>query len=297
MLRVLLGYGDVSAGAQPDTFYFNGRPYRGDYRRVDGGAIVNLLDLEQYLYAVVPREMSPRWPAAALQAQAICARTYVLQRSNPQRAYDLVPSEIDQVYSGMDGESPDGRNAVDATTRQVLRFGALFATVAYSSCCGGHTEASADAWGNAAVPYLDGVRCTYCTASPNYRWSSAISLEDVGQQFASQLAAFGALRDIRPAQYDPSGRVRMFELVAEHGGLSVKGGAFRLAVGPRLMRSLLITAVRLDSGTREVTMEGYGLGHGVGMCQWGARGMALAGRSARDVLSFYFPGTQVSTND
>jgi stage II sporulation protein D len=296
-LRVLLGPGDAGPGPQPGSFSFNGRRYRGDYRRTADGSIVNLVDVEQYLYSVVPREMSPGWPAAALEAQAICARTYVLQRSNPNRDYDLVPSELDQVYAGMQGESPAGRAAVDATATQVLRYGSQYALVAYSSCCGGHTEASSDAWGSTPVPYLGGVTCTYCVASPNYRWSARLPLADLANRFADRLGPFGALRDVRIEQVDPSGRARSLQLVAERGTVDVKGSSFRLAAGARVVRSLLITRLQLDSGAGTLVAEGGGLGHGVGMCQWGARGMALAGRSARDVLALYFLGTQVSTND
>lgn len=294
-LRVLLGPGDAQPGPQ-GSFLFDGRPYRGDFQHGPGG-IVNLVDIEQYLYSVVPREMSPGWPPQALAAQAVCARTYVLQRSNPHRAYDLVPSELDQVYQGVAGESPAGRTAVDATAGQVLRYGDLYASVAYSSCCGGHTEASSDAWGSAPVPYLGGVRCTYCAASPNYRWTTGIALSDVAAHFGDQLGPLGLLRDAHIAATDPSGRARSFELLAERGSINVKGSTFRIAVGPRVLRSLLITSFHLDDPSGSFSVEGAGLGHGVGLCQWGARGMALAGRSARDILAFYFPGTQVSTND
>jgi stage II sporulation protein D len=294
-LRVLLGPGETQPGPQ-GSFLFNGRLYRGDFQHTVGG-VVNVVDIEQYLYSVVPREMSPGWPAAALQAQAVCARTYVLQRSDPRRAYDLVPSELDQVYQGVAGESPAGRSAVDATAGQVLRYGALYASVAYSSCCGGHTEASSDAWGSVAVPYLNGVRCTYCTESPNYRWTAEIALADVAAHFGDQLGPLGALRDVRIAATDPSGRARAFELLAERGSVTVKGTTFRITVGARLLRSLLITAMRLDGSSGTLSVEGAGLGHGVGMCQWGARGMSLAGRSTGDILALYFPGTQVSAND
>lgn len=295
-LRVLLGAGDAQPGP-PGSFFFNGKPYRGAFTRTDAGAVVNLVDIEQYLYSVVPREMPPGWPDAALQAQAVCARTYVLQRSNPRRAYDLVPSELDQVYQGVAGESPSGRTAVDATAGQVLRYDDLYASVAYSSCCGGHTEASSDAWGSVPVPYLGGVACTYCSASPNYRWTAAIALSDVAARLRDQLGPFGALRDVRISGTDPSGRARAFDLLAERGSVNVKGSAFRISVGARILRSLRISALRLDEPSGMLTVEGAGLGHGVGLCQWGARGMALAGRSARDVLALYFPGTQVSTND
>ncbi|MBV8149130.1 MAG: hypothetical protein JO092_08570, partial [Candidatus Eremiobacteraeota bacterium] len=82
-LRVLLGSGDAEPGPAPGAFLFNGQAYRGAFVRLRDGTIVNVVDIEQYLYSVVAREMPARWPATALEAQAICARTYVLQRSNP----------------------------------------------------------------------------------------------------------------------------------------------------------------------------------------------------------------------
>ena len=281
-LRVLLGRGN-----------FDGRSYRGTFQRLEDGQIVNVVDLEEYLYSVVSREMSPRWPAAALEVQSICARTYVLQRSDPRRPYDLVPSELDQIYDGIAGETPASIAAVNATSAKVMKFGGAFARVAYSSCCGGHTEGSSDAWGGAAFPYLDGVVCTTCAASPNYRWTTMIALDSVATRFSLELAPFGALSDVRLTERDASGRARAFELVAERGSAIVAGSAFRRGLGSRVLPSLLVTKVQRSVNEPVISIEGGGLGHGVGLCQWGARGMALDGRAALDILAFYFPGATV----
>jgi stage II sporulation protein D len=292
-LRVLLGPGTASPLPGGAGFTFGGRSYRGSFVRSSDGSVINVVDLEQYLYSVVPHEMSPSWPVAALAAQAVCARTYVLQRSNPRREYDLRPSEADQVYGGMATESEAGRAAVDATARQVLRYGSGFASIAYSSCCGGHTESSSDAWGAAPLPYLSGVTCPWCVESPNYRWVSSVALDQIEQSFGA-LGAFGVLRDVRIDGTDPSGRARRFELVGERGTFAVKGSTFRLGVGARVIRSLLIT--RLTQANGSIAIEGGGLGHGVGLCQWGARGMAVAGKPANDILKFYFPGTEIAND-
>ena len=292
-LRVLLGRGTATPAAG-GTFLFDGRAYRGAFAQTPDGFIVNTVTLEEYLYSVVPREMPPSWPAAALQAQAVCARTYVLQRSNPRRNYDLVPSELDQVYGGIASESPAGRAAVDATSGGVLHFGDGFAQVMYSSCCGGHTEASSDAWGGAPFTYLAGVVCPYCTASPEYRWQRDIDRNTLESTFATELAPYGALKSVRVSAMDSSGRARIVELAAERGSAFLKGSAFRSRVGARIIPSLLITKIDETSQAPDrFTVEGGGLGHGVGLCQWGARGYALAGGSSRDILGLYFPGTDV----
>lgn len=289
-LRVLLGYGDATA-VSPGIFEFDGRSYRGKFARTQDGQIVNLVDLEQYLYSVVSREMPPGWPSGALETQAICARTYVLARSDPRRSYDLVPSELDQRYDGIQGETATAVAAVDATGGQVLSFGGFFAQVAYSSCCGGHTESASDAWGNVAPSYLEGVLCTWCTTSPNYRWKRSILLDDIAQRCAAELAMLGTLQGVQIGERDASGRAKMLELVTDHGNASVTGTAFRRAVGTRVLPSLLLTDLMRSPDGATIDIEGGGLGHGVGLCQWGARGMAASGQSATEILSLYFPGT------
>ncbi len=290
-LRVLLGRGPFAAG-NTDGFTFEGRAYRGRAAQLADGSVINTLSLEEYLYSVVPREMSPSWPVAALQAQAVCARTYVLQRSNPQRAYDVVPSELDQVYTGIGSETAAGTAAVTATRGTVLRFGEQYARVMYSSCCGGHTEAASDAWGGTSLPYLSGVVCTTCNASPYFRWNRTLDVAAVAAAFSPELQAVGPLQTLREGDRDASGRARSIVLQAEHGALAVKGGTFRLRVGPRVLPSLLIS--RFEPATEapeRIVIEGGGLGHGVGLCQWGARGLALGGATFSDILHSYFPGT------
>lgn len=292
-LRVLLGRGTVTTNGA-GAFTFNGRDYRGRAAQLADGMVLNTLPLEAYLYSVVPREMTSSWPAAALQAQAVCARTYVLQRSNPQRTYDVVPSELDQVYTGIAGETPAGRAAVDATSAMVLRYGDGFARVMYSSCCGGRTESSIDAWGGAPLAYLNGVVCTTCTNAPYYRWNREIDLSAVAQAFDHELQPVAPLQAVRQGMPDPSGRARDFVLQGARGDVPIKGAAFRLRVGPHVLPSLLITKFEPATEAPErIAIEGGGLGHGVGLCQWGARGRALEGASFSDILHFYFPGTEI----
>lgn len=289
-LRVLLGRGAATPAAG-GTFDFDGRLYRGTFEQTEDGQIVNVVDLEQYLYSVVPREMPSSWPLAALQAQAICARTYVLQRSDPRRSYDLVPSEIDQRYDGMAAETPSGLAAVDASAGAVLGFAGGYAQIAYSSCCGGHTESSAEAWGNVPIPYLGGVVCTSCADSPNFRWERTLGFDVIAERFSAASPAPARVEDLRITARDASGRARSFELVTDLGGTTVGGSAFRRGVGTRVLPSLLLTDLRRTPDGTGVAIAGGGLGHGVGLCQWGARGLALGGADAAAIVALYFPGT------
>ncbi|MDQ2680747.1 MAG: SpoIID/LytB domain-containing protein [Candidatus Eremiobacteraeota bacterium] len=296
-LRVLLGNG----AAQPidaQSFMFNGRPYRGTFSMLGSGQVVSIVPLEEYLYSVVSKEMPRSWPRAALEAQAILARTYVLQRSNPNRDYDVVPSEADQVYGGIASETVQSVAAVTTTNDRVLRYSGDFAQVSYSSCCGGHTENIADAWGGKGFPYLAGVRCPYCTDSPDYRWSRELALNALSRAFAAEIDPLGAITSIEVAQSDGSGRARTIGISGTNGSVRIPGNALRSRLGARVVRSLLIREISLSAPSAEqagqtVVIEGSGLGHGVGLCQWGARGMGLQNRSAKDIIGFYFPNTEI----
>ncbi len=276
------------------TFLFQGRRYRGTAAILpDTGQVVSTVPVEQYLYSVVSREMPRSWPAESLQAQAILARTYVLQRSNPNRAYDLVPSEADQVYTGVDAEAPQTNAAVDATDGQALRFGASFASIAYSSCCGGRTESSADAWGGKPLPYLSGVACDYCKDSQWYRWTQTVGADALRRALGGQSATIGDLQSITLDSPDGSGRARFWNFTGSSGSARIKAADVRRAIGSRVIPSLLVRRADYDSTAQTATIEGAGLGHGVGFCQWGARGLAKTGANAAAILAFYFPGTTI----
>ena len=299
-LRVLLGKGDAQR-IDAQTFLFQGRRYRGSFSYTDAREVVNVVPLEQYLYSVVSREMPRSWPAAALQAQAVVARTFVLQRSNPARQYDLVPSEADQVYTGIDAENPQTAAAVDATAGQVLRFGDGFAQALYSSCCGGHTESNADAWGGALLPYLSGVSCMYCGDSPWFRWSQKLPLTRMQTALGANLKNVGVLENVELDAPDSSGRARFWTFEGSGGSQRVKAASVRTMLGTRTLPSLLVQRLALDAASapqadRTVIIEGAGLGHGVGLCQWGARGMAFTGADARAILSYYYPGTGIGND-
>ncbi|MDH2909383.1 MAG: SpoIID/LytB domain-containing protein [Candidatus Eremiobacteraeota bacterium] len=295
-LRVLLGRGSVEP--IPGGFLFAGNRYRGNYRILADGRVVNEVDFDEYLASVVPSEMSASWPAAALEAQAICSRGFILARSNPNRPYDVVPSELAQVYRGVESEEPASTAAVRATSGMVLRYANGFAQIEYSSCCGGYSESSADAWGAAPIPYLVAHPCPYCTASPEYRWRAKLGAADLSEGAGQLAPQIGVLEEVTFLDFDRSGRARSVALSGVANVARISASQFRIDVGARKLPSLLVRRQKnlLAPGTQAFAglhIEGRGLGHGVGLCQWGARGYALAKGSAEEILSFYFVGTSI----
>ncbi|MEO6990802.1 MAG: SpoIID/LytB domain-containing protein [Candidatus Baltobacteraceae bacterium] len=299
-MRVLLA--DDDGRTRPQTiddsrFAWNGRSYRGQVQFVPlpngRTGIVNVVPLDAYLYGVVTKEVGAGWPRAALEAQAIVARTYALGKLRPDRPYDVVASSSDQVYGGIEGETVEARDAVDATAGTAVTYRNAPAQVAFSSCCGGHSESSADAWGG-AFAYLNGVVDPYCADSPEYRWHREIAYDVAAHALGRQLAGIGDLARVDLRDPDASGRPRTVALVGTSGESTLKTSAFRSALGASSVRSTFlrsVNVVREGSAPGTVAIDGNGNGHGVGMCQWGARGLAAIGADAAAIVAFYFPTT------
>jgi stage II sporulation protein D len=254
------------------------------------------LDLEKYLRGVVPLESPPSWPEAALQAQAIVARTYAVGRRNLTRPFDVQANDADQHYGGAAAERPSTNAAVDSTRGMMLRYNGGPASIFYSSCCGGHTADAASLWGRTGLPYLRGVTDDpNCTASPDYRWRRTIPVERARALLDDRMR--GAIAGFDLTDVDGSGRPRTV-IVRDDGGGSaaVTVADLRGRFGTDIVRSLWIRTIAIDhtQAAPMIVIEGCGRGHGVGLCQWGARGLAIAGADAATILTHFFPGTEVS---
>jgi len=295
--------GDVSVGGviarapgivefipQEVPFRLDGTSYRGSLLVAPGSGglrAINLVDMEGYLRGVVPSEMYTNWPEAALQAQAVAARTYALarMRARTDRDYDLVSTTADQLYAGLDAEKSTTDAAVLATAGLALYYRGLPLTAYYHSCCGGHTADPLSVLGDARSP-IQPVPCTYCEDSREFEWTQRISRQEV----LDKLGVEGATGiDIAPRT--PDDRVTQVDVRrGDDPPASMTGTAFRWRVGTLVVRSTMFW-VRRD-GDRYV-FRGRGFGHGVGMCQWGARGMAEAGNDYRQILEAYYPGAEL----
>ncbi|MBV8340032.1 MAG: SpoIID/LytB domain-containing protein [Candidatus Eremiobacteraeota bacterium] len=279
------------------TVTVDGESYRGSVlieRDAEGGiSVIDVVELEDYLYSVVGSEVAASTPASALQAQAVVARTYAVAHlgAHEDLGFDLRAGDQDQAYNGIAAESAPVVNAVDATRGVVMLYGDHLASAYYSACDGGYTSDGRAL--NDPQPYLQAVRDPYCPMSPYMQWSASVPLTDLIAGLAARGAiaqgvAASEVRGVRPGPVDASGRLQTVVLGLRGGDVSVAGTAFRFAAGARLVKSTRITALHLDGDLVRVSGEGYG--HGVGMCQLGARGMSEAGLGVYAILDFYYPG-------
>jgi stage II sporulation protein D len=218
-----------------------GHSYRGSFRVTGGKSVrvVNTVGLEQYLWGVVPSEMPDRWPAAALAAQAVVARTYALTHLEQGRDFDVYPDTRSQVYGGIGAESPPARDAVDTTAGQVVLYKGEPAETFFFSSSGGRTANVQDVWGSKPLPYLVSVPDPYDTLSPYHDWGP---LRYSAALLGRRLGARGTLRDVRLTAA-PSGRVRSVTLIGSKGDRTLTGESVREALG---LRSTWFTLGTLD---------------------------------------------------
>lgn len=274
----------------------NGVRYRGQIE-LDWNAgekkiqVVNYLPMEDYLKGVLPNEALPAWPLETLKAQAVAARTfafYSLGNRVSGQPFDLDDSVNSQVYRGLDSESPATNQAVDATRGVVCVFDGRFISAFYHANCGGHTADVKTVWGG-TQPYLEGVTCGFCDQGPHASWEAVISRQEIGKVL-SRFCPGGSLLELAEAGRDESGRVSALRLTGTGGDGFCKATQFRMSLGPDRIRS---TRFYLEPGGNNFQFRGRGWGHGVGLCQEGALGMAKAGFSYLDILRHYYPGVEL----
>ncbi len=246
--------------------------------------LVNVLPLEDYVVAVLGGEMPPSFPLEALRAQAVAARTYALNKKleTLDEPFHLGSSVLAQVYGGLERETPKTREATDSTRGQVLTFDLEPIEAYFHSSCGGQTETGLAAL-QRDLPYLQSVSCP-CGKHPATQWSTSLSAQELEDAFGRE-----AHGEVRVLARTSTGRVRKLQL----GSRSVEGVEFRQRLGYERVRSLLFEVS--PDGKGGVRLVGRGFGHGAGLCQWGAKLMADAGKGYREILLHYYPGTELQT--
>lgn len=307
------------------------RPYRGSFEltaRADGLTVVNIVPFESYLWGVVSSEMSPRYPAEALKAQAIAARTYAARNLNRRGAlgFDLDDTAACQVYGGIPSEDPRTTQAVNDTAGMVLTYDGKLIDAVYSSTCGGYTESAEQAWGR-AVPYLQSVpdfepdtpapfapkptdeagwaalfktnRGLHCLqpkwANPEvFRWVKLLTRKEV-ETALGQNGKIGTVQNLTVLKRGDSGRITSLKVDGADGAVTLDGELkIRKAFGGLRSSAFTVDIYRDDAGTPVVfAFWGGGWGHGLGMCQVGAVGMADAGQPYDKILTYYYTGAKI----
>lgn len=280
--------------AQGTLLTWNTNVYSGKIFIIPAGNSFHLVEhapLETYLYGVLPYEMSYTWPLEALKAQAVAARTYTLKslESVKNQNFDLYSDVRSQMYKGGGKQYDSVKKAVDGTRGQVLTFDdKLFYTYYHANCGGGTDDVRSWNPGAASIKPLSGASCKYDVHSKSHSWQMNISHDKV-LAYAKTVGLTGTLKSIKIARKTDTGRATNLTLRTSKGSKTVACGKFRLATG---IRSCKISKVSVRK--KDVHFEGKGYGHGIGMCQDGANGMAQSGKDYRKILKNYYPGAKLA---
>ena len=252
-----------SAGASPFSTAGSplslARPYRGQIQVIsEAGKLqaINVVDLQAYLYGVVPSEVPTDWPAEALKAQAVVARSYALSGRKTGAAFDLYADTRSQMYLGIQEEERPTNDAVDATAGKVLLYRGEVARTYYHSTSGGRTAAIGDAWpGSPPLPYLVSVADPGDALSPHHRWGPFVF---AGRKIAAALKARGALLDVTVTP-NSSGRVHSVTARTTLGQWTALGTDVRRALGLRSTWFHIGTLALAHPAKPAVFGSGFGL--------------------------------------
>ena len=299
-----------------DSFVtWNGKRYRGEIVIGDSG-VINRLPMDSYLRGVVPLEIGNRTAAefAAVEAQAVAARTYAYKHLNAARSFDMYSTVQDQVYGGVDAEKPQSDSAITTTADVVVLYNGQPITTPYHSTCGGSTAAVTEVWYNQSdEPYLrpvsdkiPGSDKFYCDPSPRFAWKQnydAAALKAVLEKYLANYtnapkSNLGRITDIREQGRTKSGRIAALAVQTESGTYTLRGNDIRFVLrDPKgaILNSTYFNFEQAKSNgeVSALNIDGRGYGHGIGMCQWGAIGRARAGQNFRTILETYYPGTTI----
>jgi SpoIID/LytB domain protein len=313
-----------TGGSQLDTGSEDRRYWGSVYVTLDhDGSLVaaNAVSEDKLLAGLVPAEMYPDAAPAALEAQAIAARTELLQKIGRRNLTDpflLCSTQQCQVYAGAGKEDPRTTRAVERTRGFVLlRDGGGLVDIRYSASCGGHTEDNDAIWGGDPDPSLRGRTDTpkaavmrvaddnleaFLSTDPHdtwcgrvdrghgkFRWTETLSHDQLTARVAAEYPEIGRVKALAAKQRGVSGRIQILTITGDRGAVDVTGDLHIR----RLLGGLKSTLFSIRLEDTAIVLRGAGFGHGVGMCQLGAIGMAEAGKTHQAILDHYYRGTHL----
>ena len=257
-----------------------------------GLVLVNALDLEEYVAAVVASEVPAGWPDAALQAQAVAARTFAVAQKiaqGPAARAHLGASVLDQVYAGAVHPASSALRAARATAGEVLTFGSAPIAAYFSASCGGTSETAEDAFNvpPGSTPYLVSQRDD---ADEGRTWTVRKPLPELSAALRRSGRVLAQVTSLSVGARTASGRARTLRIETTAGERTLAAVELRQILGYTALPSLSFD-VSVERGS--AVFRGRGNGHGVGLCQWGARARALRGESYRAILAHYYPGADI----
>ena len=276
------------------SIYVGKNLYRGQLQiiKTKNGMLsaVNILNIEDYIKGVLYHEISQRWPIEAIKAQAVASRTFAIYQAQQRfdKDYYLSADVRSQVYKGVFAEKYRTNEAIKATAGEILMYKNKVLPAFFHSVCGGQREKASNLWKVSLKP-LNGGKCHFCKNAPLFYWEESILLDKIEKSITKAKGAMGEIKSIKILSRNSSGRVKTLR-ISGNKILNVSGKEFRHILGAKVLKS---TNFSVTIKGNRAYFKGYGWGHGVGMCQWGAFAMAKKRYDYKQILEHYYPGAGV----
>ena len=281
--------------------------------------VLGELPLETYLRGVLPAEMPASWPIEALKAQAVAARSEVLAALSGKfdlEGFDFTTTEECRAYAGLGGHQPTTNRALNETSGMILTHAGQVATTVFCACCGGWTEDNEKVWSGPPNPVLRGIPdfppgknpapaglkaygmqrwlttspSAWCADHNDFRWKKKLTKRELSE-IMSKIKNIGDVQEVRAGTRGSSGRLIFVDVVGSRGHLRLtRELAIRQTIGGLPSAMFIMSPEKAGSGPTPMMLYGGGSGHGVGLCQQGARAMADRGLAHSEILTHYFTG-------
>ena len=273
---------------------------------------INAIDLEDYLCSVISSEMNANSPMELLKAHAVISRSWAIramQKPNHE-GFDVCADDHCQRYEGLRRMNERAVQAVRETAGQVLMYNDEICDCRYYKCCGGRTEVWRTCWEDIDVPYIQPVKCPYCSRISertlqlvlnNYDqetkdfhdWKVTYTDEELDEIVNNRYPEIGHILALEPLHRGASGRIDSLRITGTNRTETIgKELNIRYALSRKCLYSSWFD-VSHENGLW--TLTGHGWGHGAGLCQIGAAQMAVEGFTYEQILSHYYVGTRLST--
>ncbi|MGR3309299.1 MAG: SpoIID/LytB domain-containing protein [Candidatus Brocadiales bacterium] len=253
-------------------------------------SVIELTDIEEYLAGVIGSEMPSSWNYEALRAQAIIARTFALYQRNKHGDTPYHIDGLDLAYQGLKNEKKKLNVIVEETRGIVMLYNTEVFSAYFHSTCGGRTEDASLIFNQDSIPPLRGVKCGFCSASKYYNWQTVIKKTFIEKKLRTINPGIANIHTIQPAAIGPGNHSAMVKIRYTGGTKKMNANKFRLLMGSKNLRS---TAFNAENKGRSIKFSGRGWGHGVGLCQYGAQGMAKKGYKWSEILKHYYPEIEI----
>lgn len=277
-----------------DLLEFNNKKYRGSIYillKDNEILIINKVKLDHYLYGVLPSEIIPNWHKECLKAQTVAARTFAIfnKLNSKSPYYDLDSNILFQVYKGANVETKKSNEAVDETKDEIITYNGEVIQAFFHSNSGGKTASSEEVWGG-KIEYLKSKDDEFCKKEKNYEWNFTLSAEKISEILKKNKILTGEIYDIKILERSESNRIKSLKIYGSSGSITIKGKDFRSFLGENNIKS---TNFFISKQNNNFIFNGYGWGHGVGLSQEGAKGMAENGWDYKKILKYFYSGVDI----